>query len=118
MPSDLVYIVLMNQTKTNSMSNQFRLGFDFCTEGYANVWEAVGATLAESVQPTDAIVRVEYTGEAPNGWPMVEVTFATIECAKAFTYAYLGYNLSNPQDWDVHTDEEVGEYVSHGRFVV
>jgi hypothetical protein len=107
----------MNQTKTDSVIKQFRIRFDFNTEGCANVWEAVGATLAESVQSAHAIVRVEYIGEAPNGWPMVEITFATIECAKAFTYAYLGYNLSNLEDWDVHTDEEVREYISHGRFV-
>jgi len=116
-PHDPVYIVLMNKTKTNSMSNQFRLSFDFCTEGYANVWEAMGATLAGSVQSADAIVRVEYTGEAPNGWPMLEVTFATIECAKAFTYAYLGYTLDNSSEWDVYTDDEVSEYISHGEFV-
>jgi hypothetical protein len=48
---------------------------------------------------------------------MLTITFASVECAKAFTYAYLGYDLSNPSDWDVHTDDEVGEYIRHGEFV-
>ena len=103
----LEYTVLMTQT------TPFRLSFDFSTEGYDNAWEAVGATLAESVQPDDAILSVKYTG-LMNGWPVMEVTFASIECAKAFTYVYLGYTVDEA---DVHTDDEVGEYISHGEFV-
>jgi hypothetical protein len=95
----------------------FRLSFDFSTEGYDNVWEAMGSTLAASVQPDDAIVSVKHMGEACNGWPMVQITFASIECAKAFTYAYLGYTLDNASDWDVYTDEAVGEIINTGEFV-
>jgi hypothetical protein len=96
-----------------TQTTPFRLSFDFSTEGYDNAWEAVGATLAESVQPDDAILSVKYTG-LMNGWPVMEVTFASIECAKAFTYVYLGYTVDEA---DVHTDDEVGEYISHGEFV-
>jgi|694.fasta_scaffold31434_19 hypothetical protein len=100
---------------TNTMPTPFALDFDLCTEGYANAYAAVGGVLADSVQPESAIVSIEYKGEEANGWPTMLITFASIECAKAFTYAYLGYNLSSK--WDVHTDEEVGEYISHGKFV-
>jgi hypothetical protein len=95
----------------------FRLSFDLCTEDCANVWEAVGLVLAESVQPDDAILNVKYTGVAINGWPTVEITFYSIECVKAFTYAYLGYTLDNINEWDVHADDEVGEYIRTGEFV-
>ena len=95
----------------------FRLEFDFSTEGYANVWGAIASTLADSVQPSDAILAVEGVGENGNGWPTMAVTFASVECAKAFTYAYLGYTLDNADAWDVHTDEEVGEYIRTGEFV-
>jgi hypothetical protein len=99
-----------------TQTTPFRLCFDFSTEGYDNAWEAVGATLAESVQSSDAILRVECTG-LMNGWPVMQITFASVECAKAFTYAYLGYTLNNASDWDVRTDDEVGEYVGYGEFV-
>jgi hypothetical protein len=95
----------------------FRLSFDFSTEGYANVYEAMGATLTASIQPDDAIISARYMGEACNGWPMLQITFASIECAKAFTYAYLGYTLDNADQWDVHTDNEVGEIIATGVFV-
>jgi len=100
-----------------SLPTPFRLEFDMHQVGYDNVWDAVGATLAESVQPSDAIVSAKYTGLASNGWPTVQITFASIECAKAFTYAYLGYTLDNADQWDVHTDDEVGEYIRTGEFV-
>jgi hypothetical protein len=100
-----------------SKTTPFRLNFDFNLEDCDNVWDAMAATLVASVQPSDAILRAEYAGLTANDWPMLTITFASVECAKAFTYAYLGYDLSNPSDWDVHTDEEVGEYIRHGEFV-
>ncbi len=104
-------------TSHMTQTTPFRLSFDISTEGCANVYEAVGLVLAESVQPDDAILNVKYTGLAPNDWPTVLITFASIECAKAFTYAYLGYTLDNSDEWDVHTDDEINDYVSTGRFV-
>ena len=109
MPAQIEYTSHMTQT------TPFRLSFDISTEGCANVYEAVGLTLAESIQPDDAIVSVEYTGLAPNDWPTVLITFASIECARAFTYVYLGYTVDEA---DVHTDEEVNMYISAGRFVI
>jgi hypothetical protein len=111
MPAQIEYTVLMTKT------TPFRLSFDFSTEGYDNVWDAMAATLAESVQPSDAILQAEYTGLAPNGWPMLAITFASIECAKAFTYVYLGYGEAENVDADVYSDDEVGEYIRHGKFV-
>lgn len=103
------YTRLMNKT-----NRSFKLEFDFSTEGCENVWEAMAATLAASIQPSDAIVSAEYMGEAVNGWPILAISFASIECAKAFTYVYLGFGESTP---DVYSDDEVNEYVSGGRFV-
>ena len=100
----------------NTMTSSFVLQFDFSTEGYENVWEAMGATLAASIQPENAIVSALYMGEACNGWPMLAIVFASLECAKAFTYAYLGYD-ANTTVADVYTDEEVGEYIKHGKFI-
>ena len=101
----------------NKTNRPFTLEFDFCTEGCENVWEAMAATLAGSIQPDEAIVSAEYVGGGVNGWPILSISFASIECAKAFTYSYLGYTLANSDDWDVYTDDEVGEYVANGRFV-
>jgi hypothetical protein len=102
---------------TNTMPTPFALDFDFCTEGYDNAFSAVGGVLADSVMPESAILSIRYMGNAANGWPTMLITFASIECAKAFTAAYLGYNLRDTSKWDVYTDEEVGEYISHGKFV-
>jgi len=109
--TDLVYIELM---KTNTQLRHFSLSFDFCTEGHENVWEAMAATLAASVQPEDSIVSASYTGLALSNWPMLTIVFASLECAKAFTYVYLGFTLDSP---DVNTDDDVLDYVSYGKFV-
>ena len=109
---DPVYYGLMNKT-----NKAFALTLDFNLVDYDNVWEAMGSTLAASVQGDDAIVSAKYMGEACNGWPMVAIVFATFDCAKSFTYAYLGYTLDNLVDWDVHTDEAVGEVMATGEFV-
>ena len=117
LPPDLEYLSLMNQTTstmTSFIPTPFALEFDFSTEGYDNVWEVMGATLAESIQPSDAIVSATYKGEAANGWPTLSIVFASIEVAKAFTYVYLGFDARTA---DVDSDEEVGEYVSFGKFV-
>ena len=108
---------MSNQTTMASTPTPFALDFDFSTEGYANVYEAVGAVLADSIQPSSAIVSIEYKGNDACGWPTMLITFASIECAKAFTTAYLGYDLKDTSSWDVHTDEEVNDYINTGRFV-
>ena len=114
LPPDLEYLSLMSKTtSTMTSSTPFALEFDFSTEGYDNVWEAMGATLAASIQPSDAIVSATYKGTA-NGWPILSIVFASLECAKAFTYVYLGLGDITP---DVHSDDEVNDYVSAGRFV-
>ena len=108
----LVYTRLMNKT-----NKAFALTLDFNLVDYDNVWESMAGTLANSVQSDDAIVSAKYMGEACNGWPMLAIVFATFDCAKAFTYAYLGYTLDNLTDWDVYTDEAVGEIMATGEFV-
>jgi hypothetical protein len=102
---------------TNTMTRAFTLDFDISTEGYDNAFSAVGGVLADSVQPESAILSIRHMGTAANGWTTMLITFASIECAKAFTAAYLGYNLRDTSNWDVYTDEEVSDYVSVGRFV-
>jgi len=108
----LEYTRLMNKT-----NKAFALTLDFNLVDYDNVWESMAGTLANSVQSDDAIVSAKYMGEACNGWPMLAIVFATFDCAKAFTYAYLGYTLDNLTDWDVYTDEAVGEVMATGEFV-
>ena len=113
---DLEYLKLMSKTTTMNLSTPtpFALEFDFSTEGYDNVWEAMGVTLTASIQPSDSIVSATYKGASANGWPTLSIVFASIEVAKAFTYVYLGFDARTA---DVHSDEEVGEYVSFGKFV-
>lgn len=95
----------------------FVLEFDICTEGYDNVWEAHSAMVRTGrLHPTLDVVSVSPWGTAPNGWPVLSVVFASLEAAKAYTFAYLGYDESTTVP-DVYTDEEVGEYVAHGKFV-
>ena len=104
----------MSKTTSTMTPTPFALELDFSTEGYDNVWGAMAGTLAASIQPSDSIVSVAYKGEAANGWPTLAIVFASIECAKAFTYVYLGFGESTP---DVYSDDEVGEYVAFGKFV-
>lgn len=113
MPWRVEYTSLMSKT-TMTSSTPFLLEFDFSTEGYANVWEAVADTLRMSVQSEDAIVSVTYKGTQATGWPTMDIVFASLECAKAFTYVYLGFIDSDP---DVYTDDEVNEYIRCGKFV-
>ena len=105
------------KTNTASLMTPFALTLDFNLVDYDNVWESMAGTLANSVQSDDAIVSAKYMGKACNGWPMLSIVFASVECAKAFTYAYLGYTLDNASDWDVYTDEAVGEIIARGEFV-
>jgi len=107
-----VYIRLMNKT-----NKAFALTLDFNLVDYNSVWESMAGTLADSVQSDDGIVSAKYMGEACNGWPILAIVFASFDCAKAFTYAYLGYTLDNASDWDVYTDEAVGEVMATGEFV-
>jgi hypothetical protein len=111
----LEYTRLMNKTNMASTPTPFALEFDFSTEGYENVWEAMGATLTASIQSEDAIVSATYKGTM-NGWPILYIVFASLECAKAFTYVYLGFDTST-RDADVYSDDEVNDYVAAGRFV-
>lgn len=95
----------------------FALDFDISTEGCANAYEAVGLVLADSIMPESAILSVRYMALGRARHHTMLITFASVECAKAFTAAYLGYNLRDTSKWDVYTDEEVGEYVATGQFV-
>lgn len=103
--------------KTTSTMAPFALALDFNLVDYDNVWESMAGTLANSVQSDDSIVSAKYMGLACNGWPTLAIVFASVECAKAFTYAYLGYTADNASDWDVYTDEAVEEIIARGEFV-
>lgn len=92
----------------------FVITYDFCLEGVRNAWEAHGMIMHEADIETACVYNVEYVGDAPNGWPMLKVTFDCIETAKVYTSVYLGLGA---KAWDIDTDEEVNEYISHGSFV-
>jgi hypothetical protein len=95
----------------------FVLEFDISTEGYQNVWDAHSAMVKTGrLHPTLDVISVAPWGTAPNGWPVLSVTFASLEAAKAYTFAYLGYDEDTNVP-DVYTDEEVNEYVAFGKFV-
>jgi hypothetical protein len=98
------------------MAKSFRVNYDMCTEGCNDFWEAHALIVKEAQIDPAEIWNVEYKGDAPNAWPMIEVTFQSIEVAKSYTCVYLGLG---PIDgaWDVYTDDEVNEYLSDGEFV-
>lgn len=97
-------------------SRPFKLRFDFCTEGCSNVWQAHGDIVEQANIDGAEVWNVEYMGDAPNGWPMLDITFQCIETAKAYTCIYLGLGPID-KAWDVYVDDEVGEYISCGEFV-
>jgi hypothetical protein len=110
------YGILIPRMVLYLMAKKFQLDLAFNLADYDTVWEAMGATLIDSIQPCNAIFSAAYIGRAPNSWPILRIVFASVECAKAFVYAYLGYTLANADEWDVHTDEAVMEYILRGEF--
>jgi hypothetical protein len=95
----------------------FVLEFDISTEGYESVWDAHSAMVKTGrLHPTLDVVSVSPWGTAPNGWDILSVKFASLEAAKAYTFAYLGYDEDTDVP-DVYTDEEVAEYIAFGKFV-
>ena len=117
MPPNPVYISHMINQSTSTVSRPhyvLKVTFDMCTEGCDSFWEAHSHIVEESgIDPTD-ILNVEYKGEAPNGWPMLEVTFNHTPAAKLYTAIYLGLNV---REWDVYIDEEVNEYLGPAEYV-
>lgn len=103
--------------KTSFAPRPFVLEFDISTEGYDSVWDAHAEMVRVGrLHPTLDVVSVSPWGTAPNGWDILSITFASLEAAKAYTFAYLGYD-ENTTVPDVYTDEEVGEYIKYGKFV-
>lgn len=97
------------------ISMPFQSTYDMACEGVANVWEAHGLIAAEAELMDSDILSVKYLGVSgySAGWPTLEVTFASTSAARVYTAAYLGLDISR---WDVHTDEEVNDYLAHGTF--
>ena len=121
MPLDPVYTRLMSKSQMTSSTSfaprAFALEFDICTVGYDNVWDAHAAMVKVGrLHPMLDVVSVSTWGTAPNGWPILSIVFASLDAAKAYTFVYLGYD-ENTTVPDVYTDEEVGEYISFGKFV-
>lgn len=103
------------KTNTASLITPFALEFDMSTEGHESIWDAHAGVVKEShIHPTLDVVSVAVGGDAPSGWPTLSIVFASLDAAKAYTYIYLGLSIN---DADVHTDDEVNEYVSFGKFV-
>ena len=86
-----------------------KVTFDMSTEGCNSFWEAHSLIVKESGLDGAEIWNVEYKGDAPNGWPMIEVTFQSTEVAKLYTATYLGL--------DSVLDDEVDEYLSTSEYV-
>lgn len=101
---------------TKQFPAPFRVAFDVSTEGVDNFWAAHALIVVESRLDGASIHNVEYMGDAPNGWPMIAVTFDCIESAKEYTASYLGLGPINGA-WDVYMDEEVNDYISSGKFI-
>ena len=113
---NLVYLSYMikNTQSMTSISMPFQASYDMVCEGVKNIWEAHGLIAAEAELQTEDILSVKYMGENYNNLPMLEVVFASSSAAKVYTAVYLGMDIS---DWDVHTDEEVNDYLAYGEFV-
>jgi hypothetical protein len=94
----------------------FALELEFNMEGYDNVWMAMGAILSSSRQPQEAIIRAEYKGTSPLSWPILHITFTSIEVARGFVCAYLGYD-EHSQVIDVYVDDEIEQHIRTGLFV-
>jgi hypothetical protein len=95
----------------------FQLEFDFSTEGVRNAWEAHAITTTEAQLDTAEVWSVEYIADAPNGWPILRITFASLPCARAYVSVYLGLGRIGEGQWDAYKEDEVGEFVMSGRFV-
>jgi len=97
-----------------SISMPFQAQYDMSTEGVKNIWEAHGLISAEAELQTEDILSAKYVGENYNGFPMLEIVFASSSAAKVYTAVYLGMDIS---EWDVNTDEEVNDYLAYGEFI-
>lgn len=110
------YYILINQTAASAMTTAFRLAIDFSTEGYANEWEALGATLAASIQPGDGVINIAHMGTSASGWPTLLVTFASRECAKAFMFAYLGGDENTPEVYAEEIEQQAEDLLAYGDY--
>jgi hypothetical protein len=107
---------MADEPMTKQFPTPFRVTFDMSTEGYDNFWQAHGAIVEEARLDGASIHNTEYIGDAPNGWPMIAVTFDCIESAKEYTASYLGLGPINGA-WDVYMDDEVNDYLLSGKFI-
>lgn len=104
---------------TSFAPRAFVLEFDISTEGYQSVWDAHAELVRVGrLHPTLDVVSVSPWGTPfwTNDLIILSVKFASLEAAKAYTFAYLGYDEDTIVP-DVYTDEEVNEYVAFGKFV-
>jgi hypothetical protein len=106
-------------SSTVSAPRAFVLEFDISTEGYQSVWDAHSSLVKTGrLHPTLDVISVSPWGTAPNGWDILSVTFASLDAAKAYTLAYLGYDENSYRDTDgVVIDDEINEYIRCGKFV-
>lgn len=120
MPSRVEYTSLMSKSQMTSFAPRpFILEFDISTEGYDSVWDAHSDMVRVGrLHPTEDVVSVSNWGYAPNGWPVLSVKFASLEAAKAYTLAYLGYDENSYEVVDaVAIDDEINEYIRCGKFI-
>ena len=107
-------MIKTNEPMTNQLSMPFQAQYDMSCEGVKNIWEAHGLLAAEAELETSDILSAKYIGDNYNGFPMLEIVFASSSAAKVYTAVYLGMDIS---EWDVNTDEEVNDYLAYGEFI-
>lgn len=87
------------------MQTTFTTQYDVCYDDFENVWAGVAHMVTAAAIDESEVKEMKLLGKAPHGWPIVEMTFASVEAARKVTAAYLGI-------FDAE-DPEVLEYLSH-----
>ena len=87
------------------METTFTTQYDVCYDDFENVWEGVAHMVTAAAIDESEVKEMKLLGKAPHGWPIVEMTFVSVEAARRVTAAYLGI-------FDAE-DPEVLEYLSH-----
>lgn len=96
-----------------TISMPIQVQYDYTVEGYNNVWQAHGALMAEAELMDQDVISVKYDGVISSIGPSLTIIFKSIGAAQAYTAVYLGLDIDN---WDVHTDEEVNDYLSYAKY--
>lgn len=98
-----------------TLAMPIKVQYDYTVEGFDNVWQAHGALMAEAELMDQDVLTVKYDGVISSAGPSLTIIFKSIGAAQAYTAVYLGLDIDN---WNVYTDEEVGEYLSLAQYTL